>query len=468
MSDLNLSDRQVPHSKEAEQGVLGSVLRENAVLSDVLGILRPDNFYLDAHQKIFETIVELYNKAKPVDAVILFEVLKKKKQIDDIGGPGYIAELWDAAPTAANATYYANIVREKAVVRNLIHAHTELLRDAYDGSMAAEELLATAERKVLEIAEKGTTSATKTLGGTLNEVFDRIDARARNDLALVGVPTNYSDLDQMTTGFQNSELIILAARPGVGKTAVALNFVRNIIIEHRMPVFFVSLEMSNLELAERLLVCQSRVDSHDVRSGRINNLQSAAISEAADILRGPPENPVKLFLDDQPAQSLLRISATARRLKLREGIRLIVIDYLQLIEPENRKDPRQEQVSQISRRLKFLAKELNIPILALAQVNRSSEDRQNHTPRLSDLRESGAIEQDADVVMMIHRPDMYGAAGGDGGEAAGGGGERYQNTNDEDIEIHILKQRNGPTGKITLKYLKRIMRYENFAPTDYA
>ena len=367
MSDLNLADRQPPQSMEAEKGVLGSVLRENAVLSNVLGILRPDNFYYDAHQKIFEAIVDLYNLAKPVDAVLLFETLKKRKQIEDIGGAAYIAELWDAAPTAANAEYYANIVREKAVVRNLIHAHTELLRDAYDGVSSADELLGTAERQILEIAEKGTTSQTKSLGDAMKEAFERMDAKAGKGHQVSGIRTGYVDLDNLTAGLQNSELVIVAARPSVGKTAFALNVVRHVIVEERVPVFFVSLEQAKVELAERLLVCQSRVDSHRIRTGRLDSTDIQRLMDAGDILKGTAADPVKLFLDDTPSQTLLRIAATARRLKLREGIRMVVIDYLQLIEPENRKEPRQEQVAQMSRRLKFLARELEIPVMALGK-----------------------------------------------------------------------------------------------------
>jgi replicative DNA helicase len=449
MTEPNLAERQAPQSQEAEKCVLGSVLRDNAVLSDILGILRPDNFYYDAHQKIFQAIVELYNLAKPVDAVLLYETLKKKKQAEDVGGPAYIAELWDAAPTAANAEYYANIVREKAVVRNLIHAHTELLRDAYDGSSGADELLSNAERKILEIAEKGTTSQTKSLNDALNEAFERMSARAGKTHSASGIRTGYVELDNLTGGLQNNELIVVAARPSVGKTAFALNVVRNVIVDERLPVYFVSLEMAKIELAERLLVCQSRVDSHRLRTGRLDSSDSQKLMDGWDILKGPKDNPVKLFLDDTPSQSLLRIAATARRLKLREGIRLIVIDYLQLIEPENRKDPRQEQVAQISRRLKFLARELEIPVVALAQVNRGSEDRQDHTPRLSDLRESGAIEQDADTVIMLHRPARF-----------------DKSTEDNVLELHLAKQRNGPTtgpDGISLAYLKQFMRYENYA-----
>ncbi len=446
MSDIVLPDRVPPQSKEAEMGVLGSILRQNDVLNEVQQVVRADNFYYDAHQKIYDAIVETYNSGKPVDAVILFEVLKQRQQLEDIGGPAYIAELWDAAPTAANAEYYARIVREKAIVRNLIHANTELLRDAYDGTMPADELLGTAERRILEIAEKGTVGEMKTLEVAMKEALDRIDARSTGNLSEVGVPTGYVDLDNLTAGLHESELVIIAARPGIGKTAFALNLVRHAVVDERMPVFFVSLEMARVELAERLLACQSRVDSFKLRKGNLNSTDIGRLMDAAEQLKGTPREPVKLFIDDTPAQTMLRIAANARRLKLKHNLRMVVIDYLQLIEPENRRDPRQEQVAQISRRLKFLAKELKIPVVALAQVNRASEDRQDHKPRLSDLRESGSLEQDADTVMILHRPGVF---------------DREQG--DNILEVIIGKQRNGPTGEITLTYLKEYMRYENYS-----
>lgn len=446
MSDAML-DRLPPQSREAEMGVIGSVLRDNQVINDLLNIIRPENFYFDAHQKIFQAVIDLYNDGKPVDPPILFETLKSRKQLEDVGGASYIAELWDAAPTAANAEYYARIVRDKAVVRNLIHANTELLRDAYDGVMSADELLGMAERKVLEIAEQGTVGVTKTLEDAMHEAFDRIDAKARGDLTGTGIPTGFVDLDNLTAGLHNNELVIIAARPSVGKTAYALNVVRHVVVEEKLPAFFVSLEMAKVELAERLLCCQSRVDAHRVRKGQLNSDDIQKLIAAQDALKGNHKDGfVKLFIDDAPQQTMLRIAANARRLKLRHGLRLVVIDYLQLIEPESRKDPRQEQVAQISRRLKFLARELQIPVIALAQVNRGSEDRQDHTPRLSDLRESGSIEQDADTVMMLHRP------------------ARFDKSQDDNIlEIHLAKQRNGPVGQITLTYLKQYMRYENYA-----
>jgi replicative DNA helicase len=941
MSDLML-DRLPPQSREAEMGVIGSVLRDNPVLNELLNIIRPENFYFDAHQKIFQAVVDLYNEGKPVDLPILFETLKSRKQVEDVGGAAYLGELWEAAPTAANAEYYARIVRDKAVVRNLIHANTELLRDAYDGVMGADELLGMAERKVLEIAEKGTVGVTKTLADAMTEAFDRIDAKARGDLTGTGIPTGFVDLDNLTAGLHNNELIIIAARPSVGKclaaeseivladgsvatiehlhnqrradlltladdwklrptaatdfiddgvkpvyrvrtrlgrviettashpfrtlagwqplaelgagthiavprtlpvfgnrpmrecevtllgyligdgcltdnspeftnsnprlrddftravrefggltvrtedsrgtrtptvcvstdlntvrvarhdfserlrchlsargtarrvaaaigvspatlthwgqgktsptpnlfgklcsalavepdalcpggesplrtnggnplirwldslglwgkksaakfvpaplftsprpqvalflnrlfatdgwatvlgegqtqlgyasvserlarqvqhlllrfgvvaslrerrmkyrgtrrpawqlditdqrsirtfaheigifgkeeavekviarlgekrakacrdvippgvwaylaqakgeeswaavasraglpngtnlhvgkrgfsrprlrrladavcseplrrlaesdvywdrivsvepvgskqvydltvpgthnfvandvcvhnTAYALNVIRHVVVEEKLPAFFVSLEMAKVELAERLLCCQSRVDAHKVRKGQLSSDDIQKLIAAQDALRGNPRDGfVKLFIDDAPQQTMLRIAANARRLKLRHGLRLVVIDYLQLIEPESRKDPRQEQVAQISRRLKFLARELQIPVIALAQVNRGSEDRQDHTPRLSDLRESGSIEQDADTVMMLHRPARF-----------------DKSQEDNVLEIHLAKQRNGPVGQITLTYLKQYMRYENYA-----
>lgn len=449
-TELMTPDRLPPQSREAEMGVIGSILRDNTALNDVQTILRVENFYFDAHQKIYQAISDLYNDGKPADLLILHETLKQRKQLEDIGGPKYLADLWEAAPTAANAVYYAKIVRDKALVRSLIHTSTELLRDAYDGSTPVDELLGMAERKVLEIAEKGVTSDTHDLAKTLQEAFTRIDERAgKPNLDVSGIASGFTDLDMLTAGLQNNELVIIAARPSVGKTAFALNVVRYAITsEERVPVFFVSLEMGRVELAERLLSCQAKVDSFKIRKGALSADDIGKLMTAGDQLRGNARDGfVKLFIDDTPAQSMLRISANARRLKLRHGLRLVVIDYLQLIEPENRRDPRQEQVAQVSRRLKFLAKELQIPVIALAQVNRASEDRQDHRPRLSDLRESGSIEQDADTVMMLHRP-----------------GRSDKSVEDNTLEVIIEKQRNGPTGTVTLTYLRQYMRYENYAP----
>jgi replicative DNA helicase len=448
MMDHGGPDRLPPQNKEAEQCVLGSMLRDNPVIGDVLQIIRPDNFYLDAHQKICQAIITLYDRGSPVDLMLLADQLNNRKQIEEIGGYSYLGQLWEAAPTAANAEYYARIVRDKAIVRHLIHSSNEVLRDAYDQAMPADELLESAERKILDIAEMGITGQTFTLAQALTEAYDRIDTRQQNDqTSISGLPTGFIDLDEKTAGLQNSELIIMAARPSHGKTALAMNVARYVAVEDNQPVFVVSLEQSRIELAERLLCCQARVDSHKLRKGHLSSEDMQKLIEAGGTLRNVP-----LFIDDTPGQGMLRIAANARRLKLREKIKLVVIDYLQLIEPDNRRDNRQEQVANISRRLKFLARELQIPVMALAQVNRSSEDRTDHKPRLADLRESGSIEQDADTVMLLHRPEMY-----EPGQHEGV------------LEIHIAKQRNGPTGEVSLTFLKQFMRFENFveAPVGF-
>ncbi len=438
------SERLPPQNLDAERSVLGSMLRDNQVVGDVVNVLQhAEHFYTDAHQKIFKGITTLYiDRGQPADLVTLAEYLKQEKQIEDVGGYPYLAELWDAAPTAANAEFYAKIVREKGMIRALIHASNEILRDAYDQAQPAEELLGSAEQKIFDIANKGVAGQTFSLHDVLAEAYDRIDTRLQKGHQTVsGLPTGFVDLDEKTAGLHNSELVILAARPSVGKTAYALNIARHIAVEEGQPVFFVSLEMSRVELAERLLCCQARVDSHRLRKGTLGSEDMDKLIAAGGVLRK-----AKLFIDDSPAQGMLRIAANARRLKLRQDVRLVIIDYLQLIEPENRRDPRQEQVAQTSRRLKFLAKELSVPVMALAQVNRASEDRQDHRPRLADLRESGSIEQDADTVLMLHRPEMYEPG-------------QHEGT----VELIIAKQRNGPTGEIILFFRKEFMLFENFA-----
>ncbi|MBL8796444.1 MAG: replicative DNA helicase [Planctomycetia bacterium] len=442
MADQGGPDRLPPHNREAERSILGSILRDNNVINDVIRFIQVDHFYVDAHRTIYQAMVTLYNdRHQPVDLVTLAEILREQQQIENVGGYPYLGELWDAAPTAANILYYSRIVRDKAITRQLIRSSTEILRDAYEQATPADELLGQAERKILEIAEQGVTDQTSTLYESLNAAWDRIDTRAQQGhLAVSGVPTGYPELNELTAGMHNGELIIVAARPGVGKTSFALSLARNVAIDEQAPVFLVSLEMSRIELAERLMSAQARVPNHKMRKGHLNSDDMQRLMVAADRLRQG-----KMFIDDSPGQNMLRIAANARRLKLREGIRVVMIDYLQLIEPESRRDPRQEQVAQISRRLKVLARELNMPVVALAQLNRGPEDRQDHKPRLSDLRESGSLEQDADVVMMLHRPELYGEVEKEGL-----------------VDIIIAKQRNGPTDTVHLAYLKEFMSFENF------
>jgi replicative DNA helicase len=433
-------ERVSPHSREAERSVLGSMLRDNDLIDDLVLLLREEHFYLDAHQTIFRGLVDLKTKNQPADLVTLAHWLQQAQAIENVGGYAYLGELLDAAPTTANAEYYARIVRDKGMVRQLIRTTTEVLRDAYEQSMPADELLGQAERKVFEIAEMGVIGEHVTLQQAITEAFKRIDSRSTNARPISGLPTGFLDLDEKTAGLQNSELIIVAARPSVGKTSFALNMARHMAVDHKIPTLFVSLEQSRIEIADRLLCCHARVDSHNVRRGTLSNDDMGRLTAAASDLVTAP-----LYIDDSPSQSMLRIAANSRRL-MRKGLKVVFVDYLQLIEPDNRKDSRQEQVANISRRLKFLARELKIPVVALAQVNRSSEDRQDHRPRLADLRESGSIEQDADTVMMLHRPEMH-----EPGQHEGV------------IEVILAKQRNGPTGQMTLTYLKQFMRFENFA-----
>jgi replicative DNA helicase len=434
-----------PHSEDAERGLLGSMIRDNATIGDVLNTLRDErNFYKDAHQRIFAAVRCLYERNAPIDLVTLAEELAGSRHIQAIGGYDYLARLVHDCPTAANAEYYAKIVREKSILRELILAGHEIIRSANHPSGPADGILESCESRIFEIAEWGVVGNYVPIDQALQEAFDRLDQRVLrdSDSSVSGLSTNYLDLDKITAGLQESELVIVAARPSVGKTAFALNLMRNIAVEEGHPVFFVSLEQSRIELAERLLAAQARVDSHRLRVGRISQDDQRAIIAASN-----PLNEAKIFIDDSPGQNMLRIAANARRLKHKHNIKAVFVDYLQLVEPDPRQDNRQEQVATISRKLKFLAKELRIPVVACAQLNRGVEMRAEGEPKLSDLRESGSIEQDADTVMLLNRP-------------------KDKNTGQEIegvLEIIVAKQRNGPTGRLALAHLKQFMRFENYA-----
>lgn len=429
-----------PQDRAAERAVLGGLLRDNETINDVVQVIRTEDFYFDAHQKVFLAILELYNGGTPPDLVTLHDLLRRKAQLDDVGGAAYLAELWESIPTAANAVYHAKIIKDKALVRGLIHASNEILRDSYDQIAPGVELVETAERRVMEIAQMGLAGTTVSLREAMAETTQAIDTRLGNPHLLPGVSSGYIDIDTLMSGFRKSELTILAARPGVGKTVLALNFARHAIFNGD-GTFFVSLEMSKSELCERLLCCQARVNSHNLRTNRVNADEIDRLTQASGELSSR-----SMFIDDTACQGMTRIAANARRLKMRYDIKLVIIDYIQLIEPESKHEKRHEQVGQISRRLKFLAKELDIPVIALSQLNRTSEDRADHKPRLADLRESGSLEQDADNVMLLFRPGM----------------QNDNDTEDNTIEIDIAKQRSGPTGKVTLTYLKEYMRFENY------
>jgi replicative DNA helicase len=440
----DILDRQPPFDLQAEIGVLGSIVLLPDVLDDVVMILRPEDFYDDAHRKLYRQMCELHESSKKIDPTLLIDRLKAAGEFESIGGSGYLSKIINSVPNAAHATYYADIVREKSTLRSLITASTEILRDSYDETQEAKHLLGQAEQKIFSILDSRSDSAVQTIKDVLHTAIDRLEARLEGRHTTGGVDTGFTDLDNQTSGLHNSELVILAARPSMGKTAFAMNIAENVALQQKKPVLFVSLEMSAIELADRLLCSVAKVNGHRMRNGSISQDDRLKLVEKASVLSETP-----LFVDDSPARTVTEIAAAARRIKRRQGdLGLVVIDYLQLVEPDNPKDPRQEQVAKIARRLKILARELKVPVLCLAQLNRQTEMGKENIPRLSHLRESGAIEQDADVVMFVHREDKKDHEG--------------------KAQIIVAKQRNGPVGDINLLWFKEFTRFETAAPERYS
>lgn len=439
--------RRPPVDLDAESAVLGSILLMPTVCDEVAMILRADDFYDDANRCLYTHLHEMYNEGKKIDITILVDRLRSRGDFEIIGGAAYLKRIGESVPNSAHAVHYANIVREKATYRSLIEASTEILSDAYDGSKEAKTLLSDAEQKVFSILDNRGSSSVSSIRDILDHAIDRIDARMRGDHVDGGVETMFADFDQMTGGLHNSELVILAARPAMGKTALAMNITEAVAVESQAPVLFVSLEMAAIELADRMLCSRAKVNGHRLRNGTISNDDRRRLVEVAGEVSQAP-----LYVDDSPNRTVSEIAAAARRIRRREKrLGLIVIDYLQLIEPDNPSDPRQEQVARIARRLKGMARELDVPVLCLAQLNRQAEDSRDHRPKLSHLRESGAIEQDADVVMFVHREEYYHR----GEEQAQYAGQ---------AELIISKQRAGPVGEVELVWRKEYTRFEDKAP----
>lgn len=444
-------DRLPPQDLEAERGVLGSLLLDPPLFDDVAMILVADDFYGAQNRVLFENMLEMHNEGLRIDALLLRAHLTQRNELEAAGGVAYLIEVARSVPTAANATHYAEIVRDKATLRAMIHASTEILRDSYDPTMAAREMLGKAEEKIFGILESRHASGDLApMKDILDEALTRIDLRLTKGAAIGGMPTGFVDFDSMTGGLHESELVILAARPSMGKTALAANIAEYVAVADRRTTLFVSLEMSRLELAERMLCSRGRINGHKLRGGIISAGDRKKLVDTSAELSDSP-----LYIDDSPSRTMTEIAATARRLKRREKLGLLVIDYLQLIEPDNPRDPRQEQVAKIARRLKGLARELKIPVLCLAQLNRQAEISKDNRPRLSHLRESGAIEQDADVVMFVHRDEYYQTNEEDKARVAG------------EADIIIAKQRNGPTGDVRLVWLADYTRFENLAKESY-
>src|SRR6185436_6911910 len=398
-------DRQPPRSIEAERAVIGSLLLLPEACDEVALIVRPEDFYDGAHRSIFTHMLALHEGGRQIDPMLLSQLLKDAGQYESVGGAAFLLEPSQEVATAAHAEHYARIVRDKAVIRSLIHASTDIIQEAYETGSDARQMLARAEERVFSILDNKGDTQVRSVRDVLHDSLARIDARMQREHACGGLETGLIDFDDLTGGLHDSELVILAARPSMGKTALAINIAEHISIDERgpgKPVLVVSLEMSALELGDRLLCSRARVNSHRLRNGQLTQEESRRLIEtAADVSRAP------LFIDDSPSRNMTEIAATARRLKRQDSLSLIVIDYLQLIEPDNPRDPRQEQVARISRRLKGLARELSVPVLCLAQLNRQVEASRESRPQLSHLRESGAIEQDADVVMFVHREEFY-------------------------------------------------------------
>lgn len=443
-------DRRPPCNLEAERGVLGSILLLPIVCDDVALILRAEDFYDDANQAIYAHLREMHDEGRRIDTTLLVERLRSKGDFERVGGAAYLAEILQSVPTAANATHYAEIVKSKGTLRALIHSSTEILRDAYDETDDAQEMLARAEQKIFSILDTQGTGDLANIRDILQTAMVRIDARMKQDHAAGGVETGFRDFDTMTGGLHQSELVILAARPSMGKTALALNIAEHASLSQGVGTLFVSLEMSSVELADRLLCSMAKVNGMRLRNGSISNEDRRRLVEkAAEMSQAP------LFVDDTPSRTMTEIAAAARRLKRRNNLGLVVIDYLQLIEPDNSRDPRQEQVAKIARRLKGLARELKVPVMCLAQLNRQAEATRDNKPRMSHLRESGAIEQDADVVMFVHREEYYCTNEEDRAKVAG------------EAELIVSKQRNGPTGDVKLSWLKDFTRFTDSTARPY-
>ncbi len=448
--DVETSQLKVPpHSIEAEQSVLGGLMLDNLAWDYIADLVREDDFYRRDHRLIFRAVSSLAARSQPYDVVTLSEWLDNHQELDNAGGLAYLATLAKNTPSAANIKAYATIVRERSILRQLIRIGTDITSQAYqpEGQSSAE-LLEQAERLIFGIAEgsargRHSYSAIKDL---LVRVVDRIDTLSQQGGALIGVSSGFSDIDDMTAGLQNTDLIIVAGRPSMGKTSFAMNIAEHAAIKEKIPVAIFSMEMSAEQLTMRMMSSLGRIDQHKVRTGKLDDDDWPRLTSSVNIL-----DQTAMFIDDTPALSPGDLRARARRLKREHNIGLIVVDYLQLMQVVGTKETRTNEISEISRSLKALAKEIQVPVVALSQLNRNLEQRPNKRPVMSDLRESGSIEQDADVIMFIYRDEVYNEDSKDKGVA----------------EIVIAKQRNGPTGTVRLTFLGQYTRFENYIPNVY-
>jgi replicative DNA helicase len=441
MLDL-LAQRLPPQSLEAEVSVLGGILLENEALNRVLEVIQEGDFYRESHRKIFAAILQLYERNEPADLITLSEVLKKREEFEAVGGIEYLNSLVNSVPTAANITYYAKIVKEKSILRKLINRATEIISQGYGDSGDVDEFLDRAERSIFEISEDRIRPSFYPIKDIIKSSFKTIEKLYEKRQLITGVPTGFAKLDELTSGLQPAELIIVAGRPSMGKTAFALNIAQHAAIEAQVPAAVFSLEMAKEQLALRMLCSEAKVDAHRLRGGFLSESDWPKLTRAAGNLSEAP-----IFIDDTPGLTALEMRAKSRRLKKEHNLGLVIVDYLQLMRGRPDSDTREQEISDISRSLKSLAKELNVPVIALSQLNRRVEERGDRRPQLSDLRESGAIEQDADVIIFLYRDEVYSKSEDNKGKA----------------EIIIGKQRNGPTDKFELAFLDKYTCFENLS-----
>jgi replicative DNA helicase len=436
-----------PQSIEAEESLLSAILLDNNTLLDVVEVLAVADFYRTAHQKIYAAIIELFDKGEPIDLVTLANNLKEKGQLEGVGGASYLARLVDAVPLAVNAQHYAKIIADKASLRRLIEKANAIAKRCYDDRGNVDDVIDFAEASIFEISERKTSQSFFPISRLIIRNIETLEENQGNKSLVTGVPMGFGLLDNLTSGLQKSDLIILAARPSMGKTALALNIARNAAVDSEIPVAVFSLEMSKEQLSLRMLCAEARLDSSRLRGGFFSMADWHRLTDAAGILSESP-----IYIDDSPSLSAMEIRAKARRLKMDKNIGLVIIDYLQLMKARSGAERRDLEISEISRSLKALAKELEIPVLAISQLNRMLEQRNDKRPRLSDLRESGALEQDADVVAFIYRDELY--------------NQDENNPLKGIAEIILAKQRNGPTGRVKLTFLDAYTRFENLAPEE--
>ncbi len=434
------TDRLPPQNVEAERAVIGAILIENSSLNKALEYLSEDDFYRAAHRNIFSAIIDLSERNEAIDLITVTELLRQKNQLEAVGGAAYLSSIVNSIPTAANIRQHSRLVHEKAVLRNLIGVATEIVGQGYEDNRRLEELLDYAERSIFSISERKIKPSFILVKEIIKGSFETIEKLYEKKERVTGVATGFTKLDDMTSGFQPSDLIVIAGRPSMGKTAMALGIAQHLGIEKRGVAAVFSLEMSKEQLVMRMLCSEARVDAHKLRSGYLGRADWPKLTTAAGRL-----TEARIFIDDTPALSVLEMRGKARRLKAEHGLDLLVVDYLQLMRGRGEADNREQEISEISRSLKALAKELQMPVIALSQLSRAVENRADKRPVLADLRESGAIEQDADIVIFIYREEVYHATEENKGIA----------------EVVIGKQRNGPVGAIQLAFLDSYTRFEN-------